>query len=86
MPLVVRVHKMIYGFGGPSKKMSVLINFQLQNLVSVLSNICQNQTGVQFIQVKLTNISYIWILFKILLRQDYSSFKVRIRQVSLRSH
>ena len=40
----IRVHEIAYGFGGPSEKMSVVINFLLQNtnLVSVLSKICIN--------------------------------------------
>ena len=39
--------KIAYGFGGPSEKMSVSINFQLQNtnLVAVLSKICTSFTG-----------------------------------------
>jgi hypothetical protein len=42
-----RVHEIAYGFGGPSEKMSVLINFLLQNtnLVSVLSKIFPNFAG-----------------------------------------
>ena len=43
----IRVREIAYGFGGPSEKMSVLINFLLQNtnLVSVLSQICLNFAG-----------------------------------------
>ena len=37
-----RVHGIAYGSGGPSEKMSVLVNFLLQNtnLVLVLNKIC----------------------------------------------
>jgi hypothetical protein len=42
-----RVHKIAYGFDDPSEKMSVLINFLLQNtnFMSVLSKICPNFVG-----------------------------------------
>ena len=44
-----RFREIAYGFGGPSEKVSVLINFLLQNtnqnLVSVLSKICPNFAG-----------------------------------------
>ena len=44
---VYRVHQMVMGLVVPVKKMSVLINFLLQNtkLVSVLSKICRNFAG-----------------------------------------
>jgi len=43
------VHEITFGFGGLSeKKMSVLLNFLMQNtnLVSVLSKICSNFYGL----------------------------------------
>ena len=43
------VHEITFGFGGLSgKKMSVLVNFPMQNtnLVSVLSKICSNFYGL----------------------------------------
>ena len=42
-----RVHEIVHVFSGPSEKMSVLINFLLQNtyLVSVLSKICPYFVG-----------------------------------------
>ena len=45
--------------------------------------LCTEQTGVQFIQVKLTKISYIRTLFKDQFVQDYVLFKFLFRQVSL---
>jgi len=41
---LTKFNEIAYGFDGPSEKMSVLINFLLQNtnLVSVLGTICLN--------------------------------------------
>ena len=41
------------------------------------------QTGVQFIQVKLTKTSYIGTLFQVRLKQNSGLIKVRYREVSL---
>ena len=58
------VHKIAYGFGGPSEEMSVLINFLLQNtnLVSVLSQIFTNFA------------SHVWQDWQILWTLQYRDF------------
>ena len=44
---------------------------------------CSEYTGGQFIQVKLTKISYIGTLFKVWFIKDSVLFRVRFRQVKL---
>jgi hypothetical protein len=42
--------------------------------------LCSKYTGVWFIQVKLTKISYIRTLFKVQFKQDFCLFRVQFKQ------